>query len=158
MTQSIHAPRSIFHDGDWHDAHWMPEIVDEATGELTLLATSADLTAGQTQPRIVVVRLTSDLVRALRWTAGFTDPPAVPATTDRMAVLNEELARQVQILTNAINEVGSRVERVERRQSENKLPAWKLDDVRAAYDPENDVSPVSWVDMRLLSAIEMLAS
>lgn len=83
MTQSIHAPRSIYHDGDWHDAHWTPEIIDEATGELTLLATTVDISDSQYISRIVIVRLTSDLVRSLRAALGFQDtptPPTMPPT------------------------------------------------------------------------------
>ena len=68
----ITIPSSIFIEGQWFDAHWLAEVVDPATGELVITATTT------TQARIIALRMTTDLVRDLRTQAGF----ATPAPTD----------------------------------------------------------------------------
>ncbi len=62
---SILAPRSLFYGGDWHDAHWQSEVIDQETGEVALLGTVVDLGDGKRSPTVVVVRLTMELVRRL---------------------------------------------------------------------------------------------
>lgn len=71
---TITLPRSLFLDGQWHDANWSAEIIDDDSGEILLIAA---LPGSHSDPaNIVALSLTSSSVRRLRILAGFDDAPA----------------------------------------------------------------------------------
>lgn len=78
---SVRIERSLFYAGDWHDALWQATVVDAETGELALSITSATLGDGVTAPRVVVLRMTMELVRRLRMQVGFGEGPSTNAST-----------------------------------------------------------------------------
>lgn len=85
---SITIPQSIFIEGQWFDAHWLAEVVDDATGELVITATTT------TQGRIIALRMTTDLVRQLRVMAGFDAVPKPQALTTDQQI--DYICRQIQ--------------------------------------------------------------
>lgn len=91
---TVTVPNSVYVDGQWATAHWMAEVVDEATGELVITAT----VAGEGAPHVAALRMDATLVRDLRRMVGFgaTDGGADERmTVDYVSVWQERGIREV---------------------------------------------------------------
>lgn len=64
----ITVPSSVFVNGRWATAHWMADVVDEATGEMVITATLVGEGEG---PVVTALRMDMALARGLRAMAGF---------------------------------------------------------------------------------------
>lgn len=81
----LKAVDSVYVAGQWRDATWLAEVVDPETGELVLTAT-VDGPDGGSAPVVCALRLTGNMLRGLRRTAGFEGPLPVDVARAKMAV------------------------------------------------------------------------
>lgn len=65
----LKAVESVYVAGQWRDATWLAEVVDPETGALVLTAT-VDGPDGGSAPVVCALRLTQELMRGLRESAG----------------------------------------------------------------------------------------